>query len=933
MIVRRRKMNKKLIASLLALGLVFSPVTGAIAKESHEIKIGDKEENEALKQDKTRIIEKYVEEFEELKKHNNFRHASREAQAGLVKAIENAEEYIKLDYTKISELQNHVDYIENSIEKVSNSANENLFNLKSNILKLEKLLKGNDNKKDSEDYQKALAYLSESKKFLKSENLNNISGEDITRATDELASFYKDTKANLNDDSKYPPLEDQDFINLEKEVDDSEVVKETNNYSDLNSDIVTLFNNNDSFVKSEKYAMATEEAKKAYNDALDKLIDLNGVTIDDKNYDEVLKIASNLAHAKYYIDGENLNLKVVRVRLSQEDIRIKSRRYIDILTSYLNERPSVIGNIKDTNLKKEYKLAIEDAQLYTRLYARGIVKGINDYQQLVDKLSGLTNQIKSDNSSSKGNAEDKTPGPIKPEESPKKQFENIDAAKKGLEDLINRTKGIVIDDFYGAEEKDAKESYIKNRDEAIKAKDNKDASLDDLTKAYENFNKSITDLSTFLRNRLQKLVDEDKDFRESEKFKKANENVVKSYDEIIKKAKEEIAKTEADANDLNKLYSDINIAKEAIEDNLSDQARRLESAISESESFKNKYKDFGNGLEGPQKTAKKRYEELINKAKELDKAGKLDSDEAKTTLELIENTKAFIEGKISEKKYLSNEYYHILKELKNQKGYEEKVNQAARDRIDEALKLYEKGEKDEETIYSALDAALKEDSVKEFINEINKSKDPNKTRDELLSKLRTLAEEEENFKAGEKYKNAPKELKADYDKALEEAKKIIEKENPKEAEIKDSYEKLKDAVNKIEIRHIIDRRLVVLADKFKENQLKIKNPADRKAIADKINALKNNPYTTMEEVEKVEAELDKLIKTQQAVTTTTVAPQSQAPAGQVPTTTRPVSIVTNPGSIVKTGINGIAKVAAVLAVAAIILKLTSKKGEKDETNK
>ena len=920
MLVRRRKMNKTLIASLLALGLVFSPVTGAIAKESNEIAIGDKEENEALKQEKTRIIEKYVEEFEELKKHNNFRHASHEAQAGLVIAIENAEEYIKLDYTKISELQNHVDYIENSIEIVSNSANENLFNLKSNTLKLEKLLKGNDNKKDSEDYQKALAYLSESKKFLKSENLNNISGEDITRATDELASFYKDTKANLNDDSKYPPLEDQDFINLEKEVDDSEVVKETNNYSDLNSDIVTLFNNNDSFVKSEKYAMATEEAKKAYNDALDKLIDLNGVTIDDKNYDEVLKIASNLAHAKYYIDGENLNLKVVRVRLSQEDIRIKSRRYIDILTSYLNERPSVIGNIKDTNLKKEYKLAIEDAQLYTRLYARGIVKGINDYQQLVDKLSGLTNQIKSDNSSSKGNAEDKTPGTT---------------AKKALEDLINRTKGIVIDDFYGAEEKDAKESYLKNRDEAIKAYGNKDASLDDLNKAYENFNKSITDLSEFLRNRLEKLVDEDKDFRESENFKKADENVIKSYDELIKKAKEDLAKTEADANDLNKLYRDINIAKEAIKENLSDQARRLKAAISESQSFMNssQYKNFGTGLEGPQKEAKKRYEELVNKAKELDKAGKHDSDEAKTTLELIENTKAFIEGKISEKKYLSNEYYHILKELKKQKGYEEKINQAARDRIDEALKMYEKGEKNEDTILSALDAALKEDSVKGFIDEINKSKDPNKARDELLAKLRTLAEEEKNFKAGEKYEKAPKELKADYDKALEEAKKIIEKENPTEAEIKDAYEKLKDAVNKIEIRHIIDRRLVVLADKYKQNQLKIKNLADRKAIVDKINALAKNPYTTMEEVDKVEAELDKLIKTQQAVTTTTVGPQSQAPASQVPTTTRPISTVTNPGSIVKTGINGIAKVAAVLAVAAIILKLTSKKGEKDETNK
>ncbi len=96
--------------------------------------------------------------------------------------------------------------------------------------------------------------------------------------------------------------------------------------------------------------------------------------------------------------------------------------------------------------------------------------------------------------------------------------------------------------------------------------------------------------------------------------------------------------------------------------------------------------------------------------------------------------------------------------------------------------------------------------------------------------------------------------------------------------------------------------------------------------ADKINAL-SGENMTMDDALRVEKELDALINPQVA-TTTTLTPQ-----GGVVTNTRPVSTVTNPGSTVKTGINGIAKVAAVLVVAAIILIFTRKKGDKNETNK
>ena len=912
MLVRSRRMNKKLIASLLALGLVFGPVTGAInetyaAEASTNKNISDNSMYELS------IIKTYLRDYEDLKKTPEYKLSDNKTQEELDKLMDAVKAYLEKSEITTEELSRYIISIKEAKDKLPINAKANQDNLKASIIKADKVISNNVDYFEKEEYKSLAEKSADAKNILKKLTESDIDGDRLIKLSEELEELTKYAIKEFGDTNEYKGSTNKDLQNLDKEL--VEEGSSNDEYTEgLADDINKIITSHEDFVTKGKYIFATEEEKKAYDNAVIEYNKLAQQGLNTETYRQILAGATKLAQAKYIINGENPGYKAIRLETRNPNEEKEIIEALNKLREFVNTRKDITNGLTNDELKNKFEENVGLAYVYVNDYRPGNEKSLQTYQELVAYLTKLKNEI--------NKIKGQTPGPP-----------NKDAVKKGLEDLINRTEGIAIDDFYGTDQKNAKESYLKNRDEAIKVLANKDASLDELTKAYENFNKSITDLSTFLRNRLQKLVDEDKDFRESDKFKKANENVVTSYDELIKKAKEEIAKTEADANDLNKLYRDLNIAKEAIEENLSEQARRLKSAISESESFKNKYKDFGNGLEGPQKTAKKRYEELINKAKELDKAGKLDSDEAKTTLELIENTKAFIEGKISEKKYLSNKYYHILKELKNQKGYEEKVNQAARDRIDEALKLYEKGEKDEETIYSALDAALKEDSVKEFINEINKSKDPNKTRDELLAKLRTLAEEEENFKAGEKYKNAPKELKADYDKALEEAKKIIEKENPTEAEIKDAYEKLKDAVNKIEIRHIIDRRLVVLADKFKENQLKIKNPADRKAIADKINALKNNPYTTMEEVEKVEAELDKLIKTQQAVTTTTVAPQSQAPAGQVPTTTRPISTVTNPGSIVKTGINGIAKVAAVLAVAAIILKLISKKGEKDETNK
>lgn len=513
------------------------------------------------------------------------------------------------------------------------------------------------------------------------------------------------------------------------------------------------------------------------------------------------------------------------------------------------------------------------------------------------------------------------------------KFADKDSAKKALNALLNETQGINIDQFYGKDQKEARDAYTKAREAAAKAVKNIDkTSLEDLNKIHKDFKENIDKLAEFLNKRLKNLVDDDDNFRKTDEYKDADkdtnrEESIVNYIGLLTEAQEELKKAVPDANRLNILYNKLANARSEITKKISPEKRKLSDAVLDSYVFL-KSKEYQKALTGSDKYLKyaaEKYRADLERAKKLLAASEINKDEAKEVLESLNKAKDFIESKIKEKEYLIYEYTKKLNEIKNHKDYKN-LNQAIRKRLEDALVLAGKGG-DKDEIFRALDEVMSDASIKEFIKKMEAEKNPNTARDDLLKKILAMVNDSKKFTEGDKYKNAPDELKADYDRALKDAQKILKETNPTEAEVKAVYDRLKLTTERIEIRDIIDRRLVVLADKFKKEQLKIANPADRKAIADKINALKENPYTTMEEVDAVEKELDALINPQVA-TTTTLTPQ-----GGVVTNTRPVSTVTNPGSTVKTGINGIAKVAVVLVVAAIILIFTRKKGDKNETNK
>ena len=971
------RMNKKIIASLLTLGLVLGPVSGAVhvsyATEATSEKIDEKKGYDMIA-----LIKANLEDFENTKKSDLFRLATSEKQEAIIKVMEESKAYLENSELGLVQLEACINAINKAYEDLVASANENLKNLKESIINTENLLKNHKNQKESNDYKELVDCIDASKEILKAKNLADIMGDELVDYNKKLTEYFEKFKKRVDDTKEYK-ASSAELTKLDEEINKEEEMPVDKKAEALVYDKDVLLKDHKEFVDSLEFRLADQNRKNAYIEAYKAVENLD----DKAKFDDVYKAVKSLALARYDIDDKDLGLKLVKISPSSKEIEEKTVEVLKKLRAHVIERDKLLKNLKDEKLKNEYIEKTALAATYAINYNMGIKSNLKVYRDLNAKLDALKAKIEkekpsetpsqktkldilkddlekaltfklksSDYANAKKEVKDKLDeaidkanelirkGSVTDEEASKAsdaiktalanftKFADKTKAKEALQKLLKDTSGIRIDQIYGKDEKEARDAYVKARERANKlVNDAQNSSLEDMEKAYKDFKEVIDKLAEFLNTRLKKLVDDDKNFRDSDKYKEAlkdsnKEEAIKNYKKLIDDAQAELKKVAPDANILNNLYKKLINARDEINEKMSAQARKLSDAIDESNVFlkSEQFKKSATGSDKYLKYAAEKYKSDIEKAKKLKADGKLDSKEAKEVLESLNHAKDFIEGKISKEKYLIFEYTKKLQEIKNHKDYKT-LNQAIRKRLEDVLKKASEGG-NEDDIFKALDEVMNDDAIKAFIKKIEAEKNPSKTRNDLLIDLRTMVDKDEAFRAGEKYKNAPKELKADYDRALEEAKKIIEAEMPTEKEVKDAYDKLKLAIDRIETRSFIDRRLVLLAEKFKKNQLKIGNVDARKAIAAKINALKENPYTTKEEVDAVEKELDNLINPK-VVTTTTVVPK-----GQTPTTTRPVSTITNPGSIVKTGINGMAKVGAILVVALGILIFTRKKGDR-----
>lgn len=967
----------------MTLGLALSPVSGAVS-ESYATEVSS-EKSELNKEEMASLIKAYIEDFDHTKESSVYNFAGVDAQNNLSKAINDAKEVLDKANPSDDDVKKSLDSIEKASQELADISKKNSEainkDIKTNLLKIDKLLKKYVDKANDPKYKEGSALLDKAKDQLKAENFEKAKLEDLLKLDKDLIDFFTNYKKDLADEEEFNPI-DGDFNALDEILDKTK-------YENIKADLEALDNGYKAFVESDKFILASDGLKKAYKDAYEELEKHRGKTIDKATYEDIAKAVKNLADAKYNIDSQATDYKYIENKPSSEDILKK-------LSAYVKGSKATLDGLKDIDLESKYKAAIAKAIVYKTSHENGIKRDLKDYQELEAQLKDLTEKInkaknvkavpkeenkkfdKLKSSIEKGNkffysdaydkadkdkrdkflkalveAEalkkkyDENPALVKDEEIEKAtkalddalagfdKFSDKDKARDAIKGLLGLTKGIKIEQIYDTKDtKEAKEAYTKAREKAAKLADDKKASLEDLDKAYKNFNESVVKLAEFLTSRLQKLVDDDKTFRDSDKYKDAEkdskkEEAIKNYKKLVEDGEKELKKAAPDANILNVIYKKLADARAEIKGDMTSQARKLSYAIYDSYLFleTEDYKKAAVSSNENIKDAAKNYKELVEAAKALKEAGKLDSQEAKDLLDSINNAKDFMDGKISKEKYLSNKYYYILKAVREYKNGEEykKLPQALRQKLDDALKLYETSS-DEKAVFSALDAVWQEKEIQEIIKKIEWEKNPNKTRDKLLEDLNNLIAEDKKLKEGSfKYKKAQKALRDAYDLALSEAKDFINKnDKPTEERVRAVYNKLLNAKNALD-GDKFDKLIHDLAARFKKDQMKIANPADRKAIADKINGL-SGENMTMDDALRVEKELNDLINPKFAATQTLV------PQSQVPTTSRPISTVTNPGSIVKTGINGIAKVAVVLVAALGIFILTSKKGDKNENN-
>ncbi|WP_296115061.1 hypothetical protein [uncultured Anaerococcus sp.] len=906
-------MNRKIIASLLSLGLILSPISGSGVTLSHATEQASQDNNIEYKNEKNRL-EGYLYYYEQTKKSDEYRLASSDSRKKLDNAMNNAREYISEDELKKEDLKAHILEIEKANKDLVNSKEENIKNLKNNIIKGEKLLANNEGKKDSDQYKNLSKQIEVSSENLK----NKVDGDTLTGNTVKLAELFDQAKDSFEDENVYDEISKEDLENLKSETngkEESKASEDSKKVENLEADIKILVNGHRDFMGSEKFKTAEEDSKKRYTDAIEAFEDLGNIEISEENYDKILLPLTKIAETRLDIEGEKLDLKAVKYKdeelssdkkdpSSDSDKIIKTLKNIGSLIENLNRT-----KISDNRLNKKYNNLHGRALALQTDHANGLVRNLEEYQKVETELKGLREETR------------------KSEESKDDSFKDTKAAKDAVNKKLNDTSYIDIKNIYGDDKKDARKAYEEARAKASDLVKKEDASLEDLSEAYGVLNKAIEDLAGFLHGRLKQVIDEDEEFRKSEDFKGAKEEARENYDKLLEKAKEENEKDEADANELDILYKKLLNSKDEIKRDLSSDKRKLADIIDEAKYFINTeaYQKSAVSSDKWQNKASENYKKLLTLAENLKSQENPDTSLVEEVLDAMTHAKDFMEAGISETKYKNNYYYYLLKAIEAHEDYKD-LGQTSKQRLTDALKMYTDGEEDDEKILAAFEEALNDSAIKKIKEKIEKDKNPNEIRDKLLEDLTELIDQDKNLReSGFKYQKAQKSLRDAYDLAFKEAKELLENTKSSEEEVRAAYKKLLNAKNNLDGDKFSELR-DELAARFKKDQAKIAKVEDREAIAEKINALQKSE-ATMDDALKVEKELEDLINKPKTATSTTLTPQ-----GGETTTTRPVSTITNPGSSVKTGINGIAKVAAVLAVAAIILIFMRKKGEENENN-
>lgn len=776
---------------------------------------------------------------------------------------------------------------------------------------------------------------------------DKITSEQLKKLVDESENIIKEdkyTKASTENQKKY----DEAINNAKKILKDtnptSDQLKEAYNKvrtakenlkaentlpDDVKAELETLetFVNNKDLVKEDSsYKNANEDKKNAYDQAITKAQELIDASKDQSK-------TPSLDQAKALV------FEILR---ALEDLGYNKATYPDNLQEIINEAEkfkqhpsyrlkSLSTDEADKKLVSNYNQLIDQAKQLmstsnpTEASKKAFINRINDVKKaIVGEISvaelNLRALIANDNQFTNeseyltaANSNDKDLKQLSEDykkyiEEAKSLIDSSDKTEDKIKTLLNKLETTINTITRETVKPNTIEGIKALLKDAEKAKNHKDYSkvaqqrriylekaieeaqkiLEKETPSEKEIKDAYSALDAALRpDDIQKLINPNKE--------KGLEDL--SFDELI-----DLAKKVLDHPD----YKDVGDF----------QGKNLTDAIIASENAKNGNDD---------KAKKEAKENLV---------GALKQNEINPIVKKILTNTPSVSGESKAKEDL-RKLIDLAEKVMAHKDYE-KLDKASKDDLTSALNeakeaIKTDNEKDITVKRVALETVLKNKAFEDIIKDINKTASI-ATPKEIIEKI---AKEDNNFRKSDKYSKAQKSLREAYDKALEDAKKVLADPNAKEDDLKKASEALVKAVNNLD-GDKYQEKLKALKAKYEKNKKSI-SPENQKTIEEHIKKLEENKDATMDDLIQAEKSLDQAIPkvtgTSTPVTTTrtttTTVPTTTTTTTPV-TTTSKVPATVSPGSVVRTGINSVAKVAVVLLVALGVYTGLSKKDGKNK---
>ena len=441
----------------------------------------------------------------------------------------------------------------------------------------------------------------------------------------------------------------------------------------------------------------------------------------------------------------------------------------------------------------------------------------------------------------------------------------VNKAKQDLADAAAALDGIEVNkDALKAEI--AKDPTVKGTDKYKNATDAKKQAYDDALAEAKRIdakedatqaevNKAKQDLANAAaaldgqptdKDALKAEIAKDPTVKADDKYKNATENSKKAYDDALAEAKRIDAKTEATQAEVNKAKEDLANAAAALDGQPTDKdALKAEIAKDPTVKADSKYKNATD-------EKKEAYDKALEEAKKVDEKEDATQAEVNKAKQDLANAAAALDGQPTDKDALKAEIA---------KDPTVKADDKYKNATDEKKEAYDK----------ALEEAKKVDEKEGATQaEVNKAKEDLANAAAALDgqatnkdALKAEIAKDPTVKADDKYKNATDEKKEAYDKALEEAKKVDEKEGATQAEVNKAKEDLANAAAALDGQATNKDALKAEADK--ENDVKgsdeYKNASEdaKKKYEDALEKAKevlNDPNASQAEVDKAKKDLE-----------------------------------------------------------------------------